>query len=514
MSIDSDDAALPGYGAADVVVVIDDSGDDDDDKPVRRDQAKAGMPAVKRARPNAPKSSWIHDHTSIINDRRICGVAPCKLSWSTKTTTGVIAKHLEQHHRLTAQSKERAADQSSTQTVLTQFASISKSRSCRLDSAVAEYVVESTLPHTHTESKPFKSLMNVSVPGYVTKSSRTTKRCILKMYVVLKYMMIALFKSFEAKVSCTYDGWSNTMLKGFYSVTVHWVHVATGDLVETLLDFFYILPGEGCGLRCAEAIFNLLCAFGLGDRILVTVSDNGSDAVNAGVHLSSMLRTRFSHDVLPDDHRVRCFTHSFQLGINAAIRVIQPSVAMLRKSIAMLRSGKARRAAFRRFAVAAYERTMEPPCLDVVTRWGSTNNMLASALKCRQAITMTVGFEEIAKDFVDAGIDLSDEKIWSQTKSLVNEVCLATMLPYQQHFNSRPARIAQFLDPRIPKPLAERNVALTTINFLMATTYSAAVDAEAARAALRVRAGDQWHSNSDSSALTGVAMLLRARRQR
>ncbi|BBN03031.1 hypothetical protein Mp_2g20130 [Marchantia polymorpha subsp. ruderalis] len=508
MSIDPDDAARLGDGVADIVIVIDES-DDDDDKSVRRHQAEADMPAVKRPWPNSPKSSWIHNHTSIINDRRFCGVAPCKLSWSTKTTTGVIAKHLELHHRLSAQSKERDADQSSTQTVMTQFASISKSRSCRLDSAVVEYVVESTLSHTHTELKPFKSLMEVSVPGYVTKSSRTTKRCILKMYVVLKYMMIALFKSFEAKVSATYDGWSNTLLKGFYSVTVHWVHVVTGELVETLLDFFYILPGEGCGLRCAEAIFNLLCAFGLGDRILVTVSDNGSDAFNAGLHLSSMLRTRFGRDVLPDDHHVRCFTHSFQLGINAAIKVIQPSVAMLRKSIAMLRSGKARRAAFRRFAVAAYERTMEPPCLDVVTQWGSTNKMLASALKCRQAMTMTVGFEEIAKDFVDVGIDLSDEKIWPQSKSLVkwlklptkisscmdgakyctsstaqiasdaavyhcnqslssddpvvrecSEVCLAIMMPYQQHFNSRPACIAQFLDPRIPKPLAERDAAL------------------------------------------------------
>ncbi|BBN07939.1 hypothetical protein Mp_4g07490 [Marchantia polymorpha subsp. ruderalis] len=381
MSIDPDDAARLGDGVADIVIVTEES-DDDDDKPVRRHQAEADMSAVKRVRPNAPKSSWIHDHTSIINDRRFCGVSPCKLSWSTKTTTGVIAKHLEQHHRLSAQSKERAADLSSTQTVTTQFASIGKSRSCRLDSAVAEYIVESTLPPTHTESKSFKLLLNESVPGYVTKSSRTTKQCILKMYVVLKYMMITLFKSFEAKVSATYDGWSNTLLKGFYSVTVHWVHVAIGELVETLLDFFYILPGKGCGLRCAVAIFNLLCTFGLSDRILVTISNNVSDAVNAGLHLSSMLRTRFSRDVLPDDHRVRCFTHSFQLGINAAIKVIQPSVAMLRKLIAMLRSGKARRAALRRFAVAAFECTMEPPCLDVVTRWGSTNNMLASALKC------------------------------------------------------------------------------------------------------------------------------------
>lgn len=48
----------------------------------------------------------------------------------------------------------------------------------------------------------------------------------------------------------------------------------------------------------------------------------------------------------------------------------------------------------------------------------------------------------------------------------------------------------------------------------MATNYVAAVDAEAARAASRVRPGDQWHLDNDSSALTAVAMLLRARRQR
>lgn len=172
---------------------------------------------------------------------------------------------------------------------------------------------------------------------------------------------------------------------------------------------------------------------------------------------------------------------------------------------------------------------------------------------------MTVGFADIAKDFVDVDIDMSDDTTWLQAAPLVewlnvaskistvmggvkyctmsmaqitvnetvyhcdefissddlvvsecSEVCRATMMPYQQRFNSRPARILHFLEFRLSKPSAECEAAITSIKFLMTTAYFEAVQYKAARAASRVHPSEEGQPGSN---LTRMAMLPKARRQ-
>jgi hypothetical protein len=48
-----------------------------------------------------------------------------------------------------------------------------------------------------------------------------------------------------------------------------------------------VSPGDGAGLRCAEAIISRMNQFGVEKRILATVSDNESDALSAGRTLST-----------------------------------------------------------------------------------------------------------------------------------------------------------------------------------------------------------------------------------
>ena len=45
----------------------------------------------------------------------------------------------------------------------------------------------------------------------------------------------------------TVDGWSNSSLKGCYTITIHWVCVETPKSVFMLLDFFNVFPSQGFG---------------------------------------------------------------------------------------------------------------------------------------------------------------------------------------------------------------------------------------------------------------------------
>jgi recombinational DNA repair protein RecR len=62
-------------------------------------------------------------------------------------------------------------------------------------------------------------------------------------------------------------------------------------VIDCVLDFFYVNPGDGVGVRSAEAIMARLKQFNIQHMILATVSDNGSDALSAGSYLSNMLNS-------------------------------------------------------------------------------------------------------------------------------------------------------------------------------------------------------------------------------
>ena len=75
--------------------------------------------------------------------------------------------------------------------------------------------VTGTLPHAHVESDAFKEFVHDLVPGYQMKTRRTIKRSILEMYVVLRHQVIDLLSKSQSRFSITFDGWSNSTLKGF-----------------------------------------------------------------------------------------------------------------------------------------------------------------------------------------------------------------------------------------------------------------------------------------------------------
>ena len=91
--------------------------------------------------------------------------------------------------------------------------------------------------------------MNDILPGYELKSARTIKRSILQMYVVVRQLVISFLSEQASHFAITFDGWSNSSLKGFYPVTLHRVCLEFAKSMSMLLDFFNIFPGDGVGKR-------------------------------------------------------------------------------------------------------------------------------------------------------------------------------------------------------------------------------------------------------------------------
>ena len=116
--------------------------------------------------------------------------------------------------------------------------------------SITKYIITEMLPHVHVESLGFKQFMHDVLPGYRLKSARTLKRSIGQMYVVIHQIVIGFLSTLDSRFAITFDGWSNSSLKGFYQMTLHWVYRESAKPMSMLIDFFHVFPGDDVGKRC------------------------------------------------------------------------------------------------------------------------------------------------------------------------------------------------------------------------------------------------------------------------
>jgi hAT family C-terminal dimerisation region len=387
------------------VPAANDDDDDDDDnnkkppariKP-RQEVIEIDRDSTKRPSQQRPSHHWLHQHFSTLQDgSKQC--LTCGLTFSKKTATGPRKAHLEKHGITEDTSPSKKPKVQPT----LHFLQTPKA----LDSAVTEYIVGAELGHQHVEIPSFIKFVAKMAPSYKVMSRRTLRRILLEMYAVLKALLINYFASHSNKVSLTFDGWTNDSMKGFYSVTLHFVDPHSFELQSCLIDFFHVVPGTGVSGRVADHLEGMLKQFGLWTRLLAVVSDNGSDAKAA-----ARLLTEKPASTLTKQNCCRCIVHSLDLGVKAAFDEIQKTLGQLRLVLTALRNGKVRREKFRTKSqlVSEDNRGREPPCIDCKTRWSSTYNMLVEALQFKDVIK-SVCLQE-------PSLYISDE-MWAEAKDI------------------------------------------------------------------------------------------------
>ena len=459
-----------------------------------------GQTSMSRKR---QRSSWTDAHIISYMDngapRRRCH--HCHVCWNSKTSTGTIAKHLTEKHHLSDEPNQNSGISKIIQSSI-ESTKVSRFLEKKIDCFVTRYIVKGTLPHAHVESDAFKEFVHDLVPGYQMKTRRTIKHSILEMYVVLRHQVIDLLPKSQSRFSITFDGWSNSSLKGFYSVTLHWACHETTRSRSMLLDFVHVFPGAGSVKRCAHALFCRLGSFNISSRLLATIFDGDSDAQMAAKEFSMLLQNEHGKEILAPSHMLRCMVHTFQLGIKSALEIISPSTEKLRTVLQIIRSSKVRREVFRKYAKMVEHREKETPRLDVVTRWNSTLEMFRQAIKDRDILNFTISDLTISSDFNGYALTVEDwshihvMEEWLETPAEVStflggsryptlslaslayncllnhcnqfldssppgssrltqevlqnasENCLQYLIKYQESLKSIPSRIAMFLDPR------------------------------------------------------------------
>lgn len=242
-------------------------------------------------------SSWKYNHyfefVSVKDDNikvrcTLCAAAGSnKVLSSYKNTTSNLKKHLESQHRtvkLTAQvppggAKLRAERPPPPKQQKLDFGAKPVSGE-ELKKLVGQYVVEEMLPLNTVDSPSFRAIIN-KIPTTINAElpHRTAFSSYMeKEYAVMESNLKAALNEVDF-VSTTADIWTANN-RSYMGVTLHWISRSTLERNKAALACRRIRGRHTYDVIGAE-IENIHSSFGLLNKVVATVTDNGSNFVKA-----------------------------------------------------------------------------------------------------------------------------------------------------------------------------------------------------------------------------------------
>lgn len=247
--------------------------------------------------------------------------------------------------------------------------------------SAAEWVVMHEHPFSIVEEEGFNLMQKRGMPEWQKISRTTNKNDCFSIYEREKNKLKNLLKKVK-KISLTTDLWKSKNQKIEYMVvTGHWID-AQWRLQKRVLNFVHIPPPRP-GIAIADAIYKCLKDWGLESKVYTVSVDNASNNDTA----LRCLKDTFSRNkcLLAKGKlfHVRCCAHILNLLVQDGLSEIKDIVQDIRASVEYVNKSEGRRLIF-----AEIVQQLQLPgkilLYDCKTRWNSTYEMLACALKFQE----------------------------------------------------------------------------------------------------------------------------------
>ena len=329
---------------------------------------------------------------SMVKDSDVTCSNQCKLcdtAFSKKTSLTVLQKHLKKDHEI----EFEADDQINCGLTQSTIKTIEKGCNGTIDKELAlslfkkvleESVVDSTLGFGLVERKWFKNLVHtlLSLPPigikYTIPSRHSIKRHIAANFSLFEAALKDYFINLGCLSSFTLDGWTDTHLRAFYLLTIHWIS-KDWKMYSTVLDIIEVEGGDGVGKRVGKKVLQTLVDRGIDDNVYSLSSDNAPDA---------LVSVKTVKEEIPTMEGIRCGGHIIQLGVKEVLPHIALHLSKLRNLITEIRASKLKRKAFRRLCRSFdLKNCSEVSVMDSDAKWASTFILLNDAIKKRRVYT-------------------------------------------------------------------------------------------------------------------------------
>ena len=320
-------------------------------------------------------------------DKPICRTCGSGVQAKGSNTTNLF-QHLREHHpliysELAPPSKPKSVEAepcSSNQLTLTETVARSAKFSSdspqakELNRAVTYHIAKDSVPISTVEKPGFKQLVAKLNPRYQMPSRRHfTNYEIPQLYSQVKENVVAASLNNVTFFSATSDFWTSSNCQPYITITVHFIN-SKWILKSCTLDTSVVYEdhtGENIACTITDILDNWNLSF---SQLIATTTDNGSNMVAAFHNLDTI--------------RISCFGHNLDLAIKKGLNNshVQRALGRCRSLVELFHRSwkKTRDLREKQQLLGLPEHKIMG---DVVTRWGSTFEMISRILEQQQALS-------------------------------------------------------------------------------------------------------------------------------
>lgn len=228
----------------------------------------------------------------------------------------------------------------------------------------------------------FKRLVQLLRSDTVMIRADALKNEVMERFRVCKLQMINFFSSLDSKLSFTTDIWTAPNDLSFMSITVHWI--SPDFVVQSLLMDFIELKSGHTGVNIEKYFPQSLLFHGVFDKKLAITLDNAS---NNDVFISKLIER---DPTFSKASQIRCFGHILNLSSQYALTLVKGEISGIKKYLkAIIHSPKKLLQLHDNFEALGVSNFVKP-ILDVATRWNSTVDMIARAIRIKKCLCLTM----------------------------------------------------------------------------------------------------------------------------
>ena len=304
--------------------------------------------------------SEVWEHFTVADDdkaKAICNHCPThknKYSYNKGGTTNLMNHLMSKHKQLVRPALRDSKQPRIDEMITNQQPSFSIEV---FEEFLVDWIVLNDQPFTEVESESFRKLPKLLKPNLKIVSADTIRRRIFAKFDGKSKERKKIYQDLDCKVSFTTDCWTSPNTIAFMGVTAHYICEDCNLKMYTLESKHF--PGTHSGSVLRSTFESILRGFCLENKTLGITLDNASNNDSFIEELSFGSGTSFK-----SFHHIRCFAHVLNLGIQAALDILNDELASLRRVIRKIRSSPQ---SFLKFKELQKDMPLKP-ILDVQTR--------------------------------------------------------------------------------------------------------------------------------------------------
>jgi len=259
---------------------------------------------------------------------------------------------------------------------------------------VSEVIIYHDLPFRYVEYEKVRARDKYLNPDYQPICRQTAAADVFVRYEVEKEKLKELFAKHRGRVSFTSDLWSaKASMTSYICVTGHFIDEGW-HLHSYILDFCE-LKSPHTGEHIANRILDCLKEWGLEKKVLSMTLDNATNNNSMVKILKGQLQMISGSGLLCDGKflHIRCCAHILNIIVKKGLELAKDVLHNIRESVLYVKASPQRKEAFAACVERVGIRSGAGLSLDVPTRWNSTYEMLARALKFRKAFDSMKAFD-------------------------------------------------------------------------------------------------------------------------